>query len=143
MLHYTNAVTSVLKLCKDFADEHNLTVHDFDAHATLAELPKVDLIGPMELEVENDEGLLSVMGMIGVSLVEDLNLFRTRPLMGQLFQTLAPNRVFKLYNAETAVCYGMMKIRNGTHVMPVVRTKHRPVQFVAFSAATDQRMLSQ
>lgn len=141
MLHYMNCCASVLKLCKDFGDAHGLTVHDFDAHATLAELPSVDLIGPMELEVENDEGMLTLMGMIGISLVEDLNLFRTRPLVAELFRDLSPDKTFNLYNAEDGKRYGIMKVRNGTQVFPVVRTKQRPVQFVAFSASIDQKML--
>lgn len=141
MLHYMNCCVSVTKICRDFGDENGLKVHDFDAHATLAELPNYDLIGPMELEVESDEGMLTVMGMIGISLCEDLNLFKTRPLVAKLFRTLSPNSTFNLYNAEDGQGYGIMKIMNGTQVLPVVRTKQRPVQFVAFAAVTDQRML--
>lgn len=142
MLHYMNCCVSIAKVCKDFGDANGLTVYDFDAHATVSELPNADIIGPMEIEVENDEGMLTVMGMIGISLREDLNLFRLRPLVAKLFRDLSPNNTFGLYDAETSKKYGIMKILNGTQVLPVVRSKNRPIQFVAFAAATDQRMLT-
>lgn len=143
-MHYENFKSSILRFCTQFATDMqaqglaSMMPINFDAHADINELPESDLIGPKEFGVETDQGTFVISTMIGVSTLNDTNLFRLDKIIDQLFKRLMPDEMIPLVNAETGAQMGWMKAMNGTAVLPVVQTKTRPLKFVAVSLGTDR-----
>lgn len=145
MSHWKNFKRSLAAFGNSFAVDmkaQGLTVEmdifNFEAHATVEEMPEVDLIGPMEIGVEEDEGRFYISCMLGVSTFNDQNLFRLDDLIDNLFDRLRPDSLVPLYNADTGSQYGVMKVMNGSAILPVARTKIRPIQAVAMTLGTDR-----
>ena len=134
---FENFRSSILRFCVDFAADNSLQVINWDAHAdSQGELPKADLIGPAMFELQEDEGTFSVTGMIGISTVNDENLFRLTNYVGKVFELLRPGRRVTKYDALNGAELGVMTAENGTKVLPVLKTDLRPMQFIAFALAS-------
>lgn len=139
---YMNTKASLLKYCKDFCTRNgfDFDVFDFDAHATINELPDNDLIGIGEFSMENNSQMYIVTCMIGVcTKADDQNLTRLSPAIDKLFNELQPDRVdniLEIVTADVGEKTGQFKIINPIAVLPVARNaKARPFQTVAVSLA--------
>lgn len=142
---YRDIHASMLKFCTGFKVEMaalalDLDVIYFDAHGDETTLPQKDLVGLSGLSMETNGGLIEVQAMIGIATLSDTNLFRLVKLIDQLFAKLMPDKLIKLYDADTGANKGVLKIMNGTRVMPVAGTDTRPVQYVFITAGSDQVM---
>jgi len=135
---YANLHSSFLRFCADFAAAHNLVPVNFDAHAGVETLPNSDLIGMASLSFTEDEGLLSIKVMLGISTLNDENNFRLVKLVSELFELLRPNQRLTIYRADTdpEVVAGWMICQDGTTVLPVGGEVARPLQYVAVHLAT-------
>lgn len=125
-----NLHASILRFCKDFGDENNLVTVNFDAHADDATIPEGDLIGMAGLTWDVNDHFLYVNVMIGISTVEDTNLFRMISLLDSLFEKLLPTRTISAYDADSGEVIGDFVVRNGTKALPVGGTETRPLQYI-------------
>lgn len=141
---YKDIHVSLMRFCSDFKVEasaagFDLTPVYFDATPDDDSLPQSDVIGLSGLALGVDDGLIEVQCMIGISTLHDTNLFRMIDLVDRLFQKLQPDKIVKIFNADTGANAGTLKVMNGTRVMPVAGTT-RPVQFVLVSLASSKTM---
>lgn len=131
---------SVLAFARAFGLSRSLVIFDFDAHATLEELPENDLIGIMEFSLGSDTGMLTTETMIVISTNDDLNLGRLRKFIGELFDQLQPGATFSVVDADSGIAIGNLKIMDGTQILPVARSRTRPFQAIAIRAGSDIRL---
>jgi hypothetical protein len=104
---------------------------DFDAiHEENSIVTKPDLLGIAEFGLEEDEGNHIAQFQIGVSTIDDLNLFRMRKIISVFYERMRVNATFPLVHHETGVNLGLMKVMNGTSVFPLVRTHLRHYRFI-------------
>lgn len=134
---YQNFQASLFRYCKEFADEMkdkgdaDLQVFKFDAHADLNKVPEQDVIGLMEYAIETDDGTHVVTTMIALSTINDTNILRLDRLISTLYDRLQVGATIYVYDFETNVKVGMLKVMNGTAILPVLNTETRPVKAVA------------
>jgi hypothetical protein len=132
-----NVHASVLRFCSNFAEENNLTVVNFDAHADDdTTLPPGDLIGMAGLSWHVDDEFLYVEVMFGISTMEDTNLFRLINLLDPLYESLLPTKNIGVYDADSGEKKGEFVVLNGTRAMPVGGSSARPLQFIMVSLAS-------
>lgn len=132
---------SMLRFCSDFAALYpGMEVVNFDAHADETTVPKTDIIGISSLSIRTDEHLVEVKGMLGLSTLDDTNLFRLMELMDVLYDRLLPTRRIQLYDAATGVANGVLILDNGTTVLPVGGSDARPLQYVMVSMSSTRTL---
>lgn len=144
--YWRNFKASMFHFCKDMVTSltadgivTSMQVFNFDAFADLESLPDADLIGVSSFELQNNLELHHMSCLIGVVTLNDTNLFRLDQVIGQLYWKLRPDTSLPVYDATTgALTVGSIKIMEGTAVMPVEKTKIRPVQFVGLTAGVSQ-----
>ena len=115
----------------------DMDIVKFDAHADLTRLPHKDLVGPLELSIESDDSLQQASVMLGVSTHEDHNIVRLDKMTGDLYWRVRPSETFPLLKASDGSTYGMIKVMNGTRVMPVLNTDTRAVRTIGVRLAAD------
>lgn len=141
---YENIWSSVFRFCSDFGDElqgdgvlADFEVFNFDAHVENKELPEKDLIGPWQLSVTVDEKLGTVTTNIGMSTRDDTNLFRLEKASGRLLERLMPDAMVTVYDADTGVEIGHLKVLAGVSLSPVARAQQRSLKFLAITLKGD------
>lgn len=139
---YLNVYASLQKYCKDFITARpslgQFKIFDFDAQATIDELPEGgNLIGVAELSLTNNGGLHDVTCSLVVSTpAADNNLVLLRKVMDALYDELQEGfggGALKIVKADTGQAYGHMTVKSGTTLLPVARTKGRPMQVILVS----------
>lgn len=120
----------------------NLGVFKFDAHAEINSYPETDLIGPGGLTIECDDGLITASLVIGISTMDDENLFRLDALIGQMFRRVKPGSIIPLVDAETGQKYGNLQVMGQLSVLPVELTKIRAFRGIAIHLGSDQTLFS-
>ena len=135
MAEYQNFHSSLLRFCKVFADDRNsfgckLEVVNFDAYATIEDLPKTDLIGISNYQLTVEDEGHEVEVMIGISTLEDTNNFRLADFADKLLQKLMPESILPVVEADTGCQIGIMTVAGGTKVMPVSGSSLRPGIFI-------------
>ncbi len=135
-INYLGVQKSLLRVCSDFISQSNLTgfiPFDFDSHGTINQLPDNDLIGVGELSLKNDvDDFMGTCYILVSTRGDDGNLVRLRPVVSNLFSFLSPGTVLPLLDPQTGAEVGSMKITAGVSILPVARTKTRPLQMVSF-----------
>lgn len=141
---YDNIVASIIKLSVDFisAEAPDATYLDWDAHASLIELPEGILIGPAGCGMTADETGIEVVFSLGVATQEDPNLFVLRSLVSKLYGRLRPESRITLYDHATAVEKSWMITKTPVSVTPVTKTITRAMQFVECRAVIDLSVTS-
>lgn len=127
---------SILRFCSDFAAEHNMEVVNFDSHADESTMPKADAIGMMGLSWEVDEDFLDVSVLIGISTLDDTNLFRLIEKISYLYELLLPAKKISVYDADSGEEIGLFVVKNGTRALPVGGSTSRPVQHIMVGLAS-------
>lgn len=113
------------------ANHVDFEIVDFDAiHEEDFLMTKPDIIGIGEFGLEEDEGNHIAQFQVGVSTIDDLNLFRMRRIVALYYERLRVNATFPLLNAETGASIGLMKVMNGTTIFPLIRTTLRHYRFI-------------
>ncbi|HYG34262.1 MAG TPA: hypothetical protein VEC99_05735 [Clostridia bacterium] len=130
---------SLLKFCSDYASNHEgMTVVNFDAHADDTTLPANDVIGLAGLSVTAADRFLSIKALIGISTLNDTNLFRLAEKIAELFERLMPESRIDVVDAATGEVKGWMIAMDGTTMLASEGTKARPLQHVAVSLGAAQ-----
>lgn len=136
---YDSLHASALKFCQDFATKYpGMAVVNFDAHADDSTVPSSDLIGMAGITMMEDEGILDIKMMFGVSTINDKNNFRLVSLVSALFESLRPRKTIDLYESVSGVLTkkGSAVCTNGTTILPVGGKVERPLQYVAVHLLT-------
>lgn len=139
---FKNFYSSLLKFCQDFNDAmtakgYNLAVVNFDAHSDINDLPQQDCVGIMNYALTVDDHFASIRCMIGVTTLDDTNLFRLNDLSGELLDLLLPTRRIEVVDHNTGQRIGLMSVQNGTRALPA-SGQVRPARFIAVSLLSDQ-----
>ena len=128
---------SLIKMCNDFIVSNSLTdfqVFDFDAHASLNELPETNLIGIAEYSLTELGGYYSGSCMVIVSTKQsDSDLTVLRPVVSKMFNRVKSDSVITVVEGDTGSVLGNLKVMAGTEAMAVARTKSRPLQAMNIS----------
>lgn len=105
---------------------------DWETFASVPELPDVDLIGPTAFTLtESSPQMVEVTFAIAVSTYQsDMNLFRLRDYISQIFERMRPTRKFMIYNASNMQELGELIMTDGTTILPMSRSTNRPFQYV-------------
>lgn len=144
MSQWRDFKASLFHFCKLVSDQlaidgvAQLEVFNFDAHADINDLPNSDVIGVAELQLENDLETQELTCMIGVSTLNDTNLLRMDRIVDFVYANLAPGQMLQVVSANNGSPIGWMKVKRGTAVFAVSKTKVRPLQFIAVALGTDQ-----
>jgi len=123
--YYTDGKFSIFAMCNQFDAELadiELTMFDFDAHATLHQLPHSYLLGPAEYAVDRfiDEYIITCM--IGVCTdSDDTQLADMDKITNHIFKRLRPGNMFPLYDAENRIQHGKLKVLEDVMVAPIAR----------------------
>ena len=129
-LHY-DVNSSLLMMCKDFITDNSLTdfdVFDFDAHASLNDLPNNHLAGVAEFSMmENGDSYDGHCTILVCTKQDDANLKILKPTVSKMFARLKTGREIQLVQSTDALVLGNLKIKSGTEALPVARTETRPL----------------
>jgi hypothetical protein len=144
---YNDVVQSLMKFCKDIAEEaqqdglsNTLRLHDWEAHAVEPELPEGDLIGPGAIGVEiGADKIVTVQFAVGISSEMDVSMFRLRKIISRVFSRLQPETRLKLYSHAAAEPRSWMVVTAPVHAEPVTRSEQRVYQFVSVRALIDPK----
>lgn len=135
---YNNIVQSIVKWIQDYrADAAPGSVYlNWDAHSQVAELPKENtLIGPAGCGLtDEDDGMQEVVFSIGVSTINDPNLFELTKQMSKIRGRLRPQMTIPVYDHATATISSWMIIRTPISVTPVTKAEIRSIQFINLTA---------
>lgn len=135
---------SVFKFCNDFSVEmHNadfadMQLYDWDSYIENSVIPESDLIGPWQLSCDVDFKMITIRGMIGVSVFDDKNLFRLNKTSGILLERLVPDKIINMYGAESGFLVGHMKVAEGSSLSPVSQAQQRSLKFISFVLKADR-----
>jgi len=135
---HLNINASLLKVCKDFILSEGLSadydVFDFDAHASLNDLPNKGLIGIAEYSLAEDSDMYSGECMIVISTMQDdLNLQKLKPLVSKMFSKWRTGQEIAAVTADNGTLIGNIKVHSGTEALSVARTQSRPLQMISVS----------
>ena len=139
---YESAVFSLQRMVEDFRVEHfsTATYLNWDAHATIAELPEGDLIGLAGVGMAEDEPKkFELVAGVQVSTTNDPNLDRMTRIISRLFSRVKPESRVDIYVAQggQVVKAGWMVTALPRGVTPVQRAEVRAVQAVEFRLLLD------
>ena len=128
---YLDVNSSILKLCKDFITDNALVgfqVFDFDAHASLNDLPNNHLVGVAEYSLmENSDSYEGECMLIICTKQDDANLKILKPVVSKLFSRVKAGKEIPLVQSTNALVLGNLKLKPGSEAMPVSRTESRPL----------------
>ena len=140
--------SSIFNFCGAFAGKLHgegvatLDIFVFDAYAENLKLPETDLIGPWQLSADLDGPMVTVRGHVGLSTLNDTNLFRLEKVSGRLFEEFLPGSLIPLYDAQSGVVTGNLVVAEGTSMSPVAEAQQRPLKFVSFVLKLDRTLRS-
>lgn len=145
MNEYRDTFSSMLRFCRDFAEEMkafgwNLEVKNFDASGDPQTWPAQDCVGISEFDFELNDGTIEVSLMIILSTYEDTNNFRLTEQMNKLVNKVIPGGMIKLYDGSNGRTRGLFAVRNGTRVAPPLDLETRTAQGVMISLLSDQTL---
>lgn len=132
---YESVVLSLTRWVEDFRLEQmpDATYVNWDAHATLNELPPGDLIGLAGVGMAEDEHRkYEITFGVQVATENDPNLHRMTALVSKMFGRVEPSTKLTVYKAENgqAVPATWMVAALPRAVTPVLRAEIRAVQAV-------------
>lgn len=134
---YRDIQASLMRFCKEFAEEFGLEFVNLDAHTDESQWPEGDFIGMGELSMnimETDE----VMVSFAISTRDDVNLFRMGELINLLVDRLMPNSSITVYDAISGYGKFNLFVTEGTRVEAPFSTKTQPIQAVTVRLLGDR-----
>lgn len=145
MNEYRDSRASVIRFCRDFADEMKgrgveMDVVDFDTAGEPQTWPKKDVVGLGEFTFTLNDGNIEIDVALGLSTVEDTNNFRLADITNMLVNKLIPGMRIKLLNASSGQTRGFLVVTNGTRVAAPFPSKTRTVQPILISLISDQTL---
>jgi hypothetical protein len=137
---YDNVVASLGRVVELFREVEMPTADyvNWDAHASIGELPSNDLIGLAGVGfTEGESGHYEVVCGIAVSTWDDPNLARLTDLVSQVFGLFPPTTSVPVYDHSTGDVWSFMVVTTPRAVTPVGRAETRPVQAVEIRLLLD------
>jgi hypothetical protein len=137
---YRHTHRSLLRLTQDTLTsltglDRTALVVNFDAHASIQELPAGDLVGPSGFTLTDmGQGHFELAFAIAVSTQQDKDNFRLTDLMDGFARRLAPERKFTIFNSTTGAAISEAIIEEGTQLSPVNRAETRATASVTVTA---------
>lgn len=126
--------TSTLAYCNQIAQAintqlgFNFEVVLFDAYAENEPLPEKDIIGIYRLEFELDSHFIKGSFLLGVSTINDPQLFRLRKVSSFVLDQVKPQKTISLVTEDGQPVVGNLVIMDGVAVLPV-EGNTRPAKF--------------
>ena len=137
---YLDINRSLAAYCKNFLTRNGITgfqVFDFDAHATINELPAdKHLIGISDYSIENQKDMYMVTCVIAVcTLSTDKNLDVLRGCIDKLYTELKPGASGETMTVvdSSGLKRGYLTVGGDVMALPIGRTETRPFQGIAIS----------
>lgn len=126
--------SSTLAYCNQIAQAINtqlgfdFEVVLFDAYAENEPLPEKDIIGVYRLEFELDSHFIKGSFLLGVSTLNDPQLFRLRKVSSFVLDQVKPQKTISLVTEDGQPVAGNLVIMDGVAVLPV-EGNTRPAKF--------------
>ena len=126
--------TSTLAYCNQIAQAINAQLNLdfevvlFDAYAENEPLPEKDIIGIYRLEFELDSHFIKGSFLLGVSTINDPQLFRLRKVSSFVLDQVKPQKTISLVTEDGQPVVGNLVIMDGVAVLPV-EGNTRPAKF--------------
>lgn len=149
---YLNAEHSITKAVVDLVQEAktaNLSADiqylEIDARKELDDgsLPPTDVMGITQFALaQQDQSLWMVHFMVGISTVNDTNLFRLRDLANLVFNRMQGGNTMDLYDSASGTKATWIYILPETASLPTHRVETRPFRFIQVQALIDPLGLS-
>lgn len=112
---------------------------EWDAHASIMDLPSADLIGLSAFAVADDDNVAVINCAVGVATYNEESLFRLRKASAILFEAFRPTKTIPYLDASTGFQLGEIKLVAGTSAHPVARADVRSLQFTQFEGLLEMR----
>ena len=133
-----SALNDLISKWKSEGHTSDMQPFKWDAHSDVSVAPETDLVGPMELSLQSNSGLQTASAMIAVSTINDTNIFRLDQMAGDTYARFSPDQTLPLIRASNGNSYGIINVKNGTELMPIMNTDIRSVRAIAVSLAADK-----
>lgn len=133
---YANIHASILRYISNFGAVHSMVPKNFDDSWDEAELPNANVVGMLGLNIDVEDHFVTGSVQCGISTWEDTNLMLMTRYIDRMLTDLLPTKSLAVYSADTGEKMGLMKVLTGTKVMPVIGSKTRPLQMIAFTFQT-------
>ena len=137
---YLDINRSIAAYLKNFLTRKSINgfqVFDFDAHATINELPSdAHLIGVSDYSIENQKDMYMVTCVLAVcTLSTDKNLTVLRDTIDKLFSELKPGMKSEnlIIVDSTGLKRGYLTVGEDVMALPIGRTETRPFQGLAIT----------
>ena len=146
---YLDAYNSVVNYIQSAVEElringysDDLEFRDIDGHAESAVIPNNDFIFLKDFSGSVEDHFRYWVFSVGVSTVEDENLFRHRRIISFLLDRLIPLTTIDLYDSETLKHEkGCLTVRNDVIVAPFSKYNTRAVQFLLVDVSSTETTL--
>lgn len=136
---YRDVKASILKLCVNFITEYNqlhpgmeLQFFNFEAGADPSEWPEANALGPAQIEVDLEDGMVEALVGVGVTTRNDPNLFNLDEICNLFANKVMPGQMFTIFDQPTGAPIRPMKVAEGTRIGRVERTKTQPARMIIF-----------
>jgi hypothetical protein len=140
---YGCVCSSLIKFINDFrgTNDPSATYFDWDAHASISELPIGDVMGPAGIGLANEGQKTQVVFSFGLSTSDDTNLFRLRSMMSKLYGKLQPGMTVPVYDTA-GVRRSWLVVKDPVTIAPVSKSEIRSIQFISVLALLDPHATS-
>lgn len=143
---YLDAYNSVVNYLQSAVEDMRLNGYsdtlefkNIDGHAEDAVLPNVDFVFIKDFSGNIEEHFRYWVFAVGVSTVEDENMFRHRKILSYLLDRLVPLTTIDLYDSETLKHdKGCLVIRDDVTVSPFSKYNTRAVQFLLVDVSSTE-----
>lgn len=136
IVNYIQSAVEELRL-EGYSD--NLEFKDIDGHAEDAVIPNNDFIFLKDFSGNVEAHFRYWVFAVGVSTVEDENLFRHRRIINYLLDRLVPLTSIDLYDSETLKHdKGCLIVRDDVIVSPFSKYNTRAVQFLLVDVSSTE-----
>ena len=143
---YLDAYNSVVNYLQCAVEEmrldgysDNLEFKNIDGHAEDAVLPNVDFVFIKDFSGNVEEHFCYWAFAVGVSTVEDENMFRHRRILSYLLDRLIPMTTIDIYNSETLKHdKGCLTVRSDVTISPFSKYNTRAVQFLLVDVSSTE-----
>lgn len=143
---YLDAYNSVVRYLQDCREEliekgvvTELEFRDLDGHSEDHIIENKDYLFIKDFSGEIEDHFHEWMFNIGISTVEDENLFRHHKILNFMLQKVLPQTVIPLYSTETGKQKGLSLITRGSVlVQPMAKYNTRAIQYLLVSVVSTE-----
>jgi len=143
MNEYQDIEASLLRFSADLAHELTqfgleVSAEYVDAFGSPTEWPETDFIGPAEMRIDMDEGVIYVTLAIVVSTRQDTNLTKMSKIVNRVMNKLAKDARIVIFDAASGAPRGHLIVQDGTRVGIKLNTDTQPAKPIFINLVSDQ-----